>query len=126
MKRGFTTIDILIYLTFMAVVFQVSKPSYEKVMRRVKAQSYIQAIKVAQIKVEETFFFHNRLPEEFSYSHDNKIDISFDSPSLSVWSNDGSFELSLNATFQEDYISWECLGTEPNEISEFICHAVTS
>ena len=75
MKKAFSTIDILMYLTFMAMVIHYAKPSYEEIMLRIQSQQYIHPLRLAQLNVEEYFFFQQDLPESINCEPSDKFEI---------------------------------------------------
>lgn len=125
MKKAFTTIDILMYLTFMAMIFHFTKPSYEQILMRVKAQGFIQSIKMSQLKVEEYFFFNNDLPSEIVLEDDSSFDMVFDGYSLSFITTDQNIDLILIPNIDEFKVTWECNNQNESQVGDFICHATT-
>lgn len=124
-KPAMTTFDLMMYLTFIALIAHYAQPSYELIFTKIRAQQFLQPIKVAQLMIEEYFFFQQQLPEDIHLPDKKILELSWDGQSLLCQSTDEQLELILYPQIEHFGLTWSCENKNDSLIGGSLCHALT-
>ena len=124
-KKAFSTFDIIMYLTFLAMMLHYAKPNYDHIALQIQSMQYLHPLRQSQLKIREYLFFHQSLPENLAEKETDQYSISWDGEGFLFTCIETQHELYLKAHLEDRSLSWECEYDRDNETMEYLCHALT-
>jgi type II secretory pathway pseudopilin PulG len=130
-RQGFSFLDMMMYLSIMALSYHYAIPCYKQLIGKMRAQELIKVAQQAQLQINEYALLQGELPEDLDLSefttesikelswHGDLLEISFKS------GNSQESTLLLKPLFENFSLKWDCDFEGQTTLKTYVCYALT-
>ncbi len=129
--RAFSFIDMMMYVSLVALSLHYALPSYRLLMNKMKAQDFIQSIQQIQVEIYQYILLKGELPssEDLDCGSDlGASQIVWDGEALEAIFMEGENEeghLRLEPYFENYKIHWNCDYDASVSMKTYLCYALS-
>jgi|1048.fasta_scaffold178451_1 type II secretory pathway pseudopilin PulG len=130
-ERGFSYVDIVMYLTMVALTYHYAVPSFQQLFAKIRSQELIKTAQEVQLQVSEYAFLQGELPQDLSIEipENSAIeDIQWDGYKLQLTYKSAPNQhvtLELTPSLEDYYLKWDCTVEGAPSLEPYLCYALT-
>jgi hypothetical protein len=130
-RSGFSFIDMMMYLSIMALSYHYAIPCYQQLIAKMRAKELIKVAQQAQLQLNEEMIFKGILPDFLDLDA-----LTSESIKEVSWNGD-ELEIHYHQEYHDDWIltlkpnsdkfglKWECDFEGQAGIKPYLCYALT-
>jgi Tfp pilus assembly protein PilE len=131
LRDGFSFLDMMMYLSIVALSYHYAIPCYKQLVTKMRAQELIKIAQQAQLQINEHALLQGHLPEQLDFDEltsEHVKDIAWNGETLDLSFQSSTLEtvlLSLQPSFENFSLKWDCYCEGSATLQTYVCYALT-